>query len=117
MSFGALGALFGTMLGQIGSVSLSTVFGSLSAVLLIIIINFIYVKKKSDETPEFDERTIKNIRMFYFYAAIIFLLLIFVASGILSALGISSISVLLLFLTSFGCFVISGVIAFIISKK
>src|SRR5699024_11654747 len=82
-----------------------------------LIINIIYVKKKSDETPEFDERTMKNMRTFYFYAAMTFLILVFVASGILLVLDISSISVLLLFLVSFGFFVISGIVALIISIK
>lgn len=117
LSFGALGAVIGTMIGQIGDFSLSAVLGALSGALLIVIINIMYVKKKSDETPEFDERTMKNMRTFYFYAAMTFLAFIFVASGILLALDISSISVLLLFLVSFGYFVISGIVALIISKK
>lgn|SRR5699024_81190 len=117
LSFGALGAVIGTMIGQISNLSSSVVLGALSGALLIVIINIIYVKKKSDETPEFDERTMKNMRTFYFYAAMTFLILVFVASGILLVLDISSISVLLLFLVSFGYFVISGIVALIISKK
>jgi len=117
LSFGALGAVIGMMIGQIGDFSLSAVLGSLSGALLIVIINIIYIKKKSDETPEFDERTMKNMQTFYFYAAMTFLIIMFGASGILLALDVSSISVSLLFLVSFGYFVICGVIALIISKK
>lgn len=117
LSFGALGAVIGTMLAQIGDFSLSAVLGGLTGALSLVVINIIYVRKKSDATPEFDERTIKNMQTFYFYAAILFFALLFIILGILLAIGISSISVLVLFVISFGYFVISGIIALIISRK
>src|SRR5699024_11235397 len=98
LSFGALGAVIGTMIGQISNLSSSVVLGALSGALLIVIINIIYVKKKSDETPEFDERTMKNMRTFYFYAAMTFIIFVFLVSRILLFMYISFIFVLLFIL-------------------
>lgn len=117
LSFGALGGIIGIILAQIGDLDFGVVLGALTGAILIVIINIVYVRKKSDETPEFDERTIRNIQTFYFYAAIIFFILLFITLGGLLAIGVTSIPVLVLFVVSFGYFVISGIIALIISRN
>lgn len=116
-SFGALGAAIGIIIGQIGDFSVFAVLGGLSAALLVFVINLIYVRKKSDETPELDERIINNMRTFYFYASNVFFALVFIVLGILLFIDITSISTELIFFVLFGYFVISGIIALIISRK
>lgn len=117
LSFGALGAVIGIAIGQIGDFSLSALLGGLSGTLLIFGINIMYVRKKSDTTPEFDERTINNMRKFYFYASNVFFALLFIVLGILLSLGVSSITTSTILLVLFGYFVMSGILALIISRK
>src|SRR5690625_3133826 len=117
LSFAGLGGLVGISLAQIGDFDWAAVIGGLSAALLFFVINVIYVWRKSDETPEFDERTITNMRTFYFYAFIVFISSLFIGLGILLAMGVEVISTLTLFLVVIGYFVVCGIIALVISRR
>lgn len=117
LSIGAIGAFVGIILSQINNFSFSAVLGGGSGALLIILINYIYIKRKSDGTPEFDERTIRNIQKFYFYSTNIFFSFLFILLGILSVLDVTFISVSILLWVFFIYIIISGIITIIISKK
>ncbi|MFD1067799.1 hypothetical protein [Oceanobacillus locisalsi] len=116
-SFGAFGAFIGTAISQIGNFNLGTLLGGFSAALLVFIINIIYVVKKSDKTPEFDERTIRNMRNVYFYTSNIFTVLLIIILGILLAADVSSIPTITVLLTVFGYFALTGIIALIVSRR
>ncbi|WP_042222362.1 hypothetical protein [Oceanobacillus manasiensis] len=116
LSFAALGGLIGISLGQIGDFSWGAILGGLTAVVLSFIVNVIYVKNKSDNTPEFDERTRQKMKTFYFYASHTFLAIIIIVLAILISIGVTSISTSTVMLVLFGYFVISGMIAFVISR-
>lgn len=117
LSFGSLGAFIGTAIAQIGDFSLGALLGGLSATVLMFIINVIYIVKKSDKTPEFDERTIQNMKSVYYYTSNIFIVLLMIVLGILLATGVSSIPTTAILIVVFGYFVLSGIIALAVSRK
>lgn len=117
LSYGAVVGVFGLMIGQIGSLNFWSVFGAISGALVLIIINIVYVKSKSDKTPEYDERTIQNVQKFYFYSTNTFFILFFIMLGVLTAIDIKFISTLTLLIILFSYSIITGIISLLISKK
>lgn len=117
LSFGAIGGFIGIVLSSINNFNLFALLGGACGALLILIINIVYVKRKANNTPEFDERIIKNIQKFYFYSTNIFFAVFFIVLGLLSIFDVEFVSVSILLIIFFSYFVISGIITIFISRK
>lgn len=117
LSIGAISSAIGVFLGGIaGILDFAVVLGMVAGSVILIMINIVYVRKRSDKTSEHDERTIANMQKFYFYASTIFIFLLMIVLGMMSAFGVEQISIIYMFLVVFSYFFISGILALIISK-
>lgn len=117
LSYGAIGGVVGLTLAQIDRLSFGAGLGIISGALVIIIISLIYVRKKSDQTPEFDERIINNIKKLYFYSNFVLIITLFILVGTLVIMDIEYISTLTLLLIIFIYAFITGIITMVISKR
>lgn len=118
-TYAAIGGVFGTQLGQLisGSFSLGGLLGSLSALLLVFLIDLTKNKMKKDRTPDFDERTRHNMTKYYAILPHVFIGIAFVVLGITTSMGVEQISVHYLWGLVFTYFMISGIGALIVSRK
>lgn len=98
----SLFAFIGALLFQIiyyfvkGKFNFGAIVGSLTGVIIIILINAIYVYRKSDKTPEVDERVRNNIIKYVAYSSQIVFLLLMVVLTVFTAMGIENISTIYL---------------------
>lgn len=118
-SFGAIGALIGMVIGQLMSdgFDIAGILGALTATTILISIDIVRNWRKRDSTPDFDERTTKNMLKFYAYASNGFILLSLLIFSFLSFSGIERVSVLYVLVILFAYFSLSGATAFIISRR
>lgn len=123
LTFMAVCGMLGAMIGLIiiyaitGEFNFSSLLGFLTAAAILIIINVIKVLVKKDNTPETDERTRKNMLKFLLYASHIFIGTLFIALGIITILGIESISITYLWIIIIAYLWFSGIGGFIVSRK
>lgn len=117
LSFAAVGGIIGVMLAQLIEFNLSTMLGGLSAAVTIIIINAIVVMRKSDKTPEYDERIINNIKNYYFYASLIFIGITFILLTVLMIMDIEMVAVTTILIAFFVYFAITGFGAMIVRRR
>lgn len=105
LSIGAISSAIGVFLGGIaGILDFAVVLGMVAGSVILIMINIVYVRKRSDKTSEHDERTIANMQKFYFYASTIFIFLLMIVLGMMSAFGVEQISIIYMFLVVFSYF-------------
>ncbi|MBR3118661.1 hypothetical protein [Oceanobacillus profundus] len=118
-TFAGIGGVIGMTIGQllVGNLNFGGILGSLTALLLVVGIDVARMRFKKDKTPDFDERTVKNMLKFYAYAANIFIALLFIGLGIISFMNIESVAVFYLMIPFAVYFLLSGVGALIVSRK
>lgn len=90
--------------------------GSIVAIILTIV-EMIKQKRKKDNLPAADERTIRNIFRFFAYASHIFLAILFIALAGFTLLGNESISIYYLWIFFFSYIWIVGVGALILKRR
>lgn len=117
LSIAAIGGIIGVMLAQLIEVNVSTMLGGLAASVTIIIINVIVVMRKSDKTPEYDERIINNIRNYYFYASLVFIGAVFILLSVLILMDVETIAITTIFIAFFIYFAITGIGAMIVRRR
>lgn len=89
----------------------------LIASVILTIIQVIKQKRKKDNLPEADERTIHNIFRLFAYASHIFLAILFVGLGAFTLLGNESISIFYLWILFFSYIWIVGIGTIIVFRK
>ncbi|MFC3899759.1 hypothetical protein [Aliicoccus persicus] len=117
LTFGAVGAIIGLMLSQFINFNFPGMLGGLTAGVILILINIIIVMRKSDNTPEYDERIINNIKNYYFYASLVFIGTAFVLLSVLMIMEIEMIAVTTIFIAFFIYFAITGLGAMIVRRR
>lgn len=119
LTFGGTGAFIGLIIGNLlsGNFDSAVVLGGFTALLTMFIIDLVRMRLKKDKTPDFDERTVNNIRKFYAYSGNVFIALCFVSLGIISFMDIEHIAISYLFIPFLGYLFFSGIGAFIVSRK
>lgn len=117
LSIMAIAGLIGVTLAQLINFDLSAWLGGATAATILVIINIILVTRKSDKTPEVDERIINNIKNYYFYIFLVFSGVALVGFTVLLFLEIETIAVTTLFIVFIGYFALSGIGAMIVSKR
>lgn len=93
-----LGQFIKVFIGRDDAFAIEALLGVLPVSLILIVINIIQVKRKKDNTPEMDERTVKNILKFQTLAAQIFIGLLFVSLIIITFLNVESVSISILWI-------------------
>lgn len=116
---GVLGAFIGLTIiyTTTGKFDISLVLGVLAGATIIIVINFIKVLIKKDETPETDERIKKNLIIYLLYSSHIFIGLLFLALTLISFLGFETVSLTYLWIIIIAYLWISGIGGFIVSRR
>lgn len=117
LSIAAIGGIIGVMLAQLIEFNISTMLGGLAAASTIIIINVIVVMRKSDKTPEYDERIINNIKNYYFYASLVFISIMFITLTVLMVMDVETIAITTIFIAFFIYFAITGFGAMIVRRR
>ncbi|MTD30690.1 hypothetical protein [Planomicrobium sp. YIM 101495] len=115
----AMGGLIGMLLGTVFTKGLdwSAILGAFTAFAIIFLINFFYVRSKSDKTPEVDERTILNMRKYYAIIANVFLGILFLSLAAVTYMGYEQISLSYLWIFIISYMLISGVGALIVNNR
>ncbi|PAV29734.1 hypothetical protein CIL05_10215 [Virgibacillus profundi] len=75
------------------------------------------LKRKKDYTPEFDERTMKNVFKFFAGVSFVFIFLFFIFLGGVTLLGYHTVSLLHLWIFALLYFFISGIGLFIVKRR
>ncbi|AIF42937.1 hypothetical protein [Virgibacillus sp. SK37] len=123
LAFMAVCIMFGAIIGLIiiyvitGEFNFSSLLGFITGATILFIINVIKVLVKNDNTPETDERTRKNMLKFLLYASNIFIGVLFITLGIITILGMESISITYLWIIIIAYLWFSGIGGFIVSRK
>lgn len=106
-----IGALLGSFLIDYfqGDFPYEVLIAGLVSSITLTIIQVIKQKRKKDNLPEADERTIHNIFRLFAYASHITLVLIFVSLGVFTLLGNESISIFYLWILFFSYIWIVGI--------
>ncbi|MDQ7862403.1 hypothetical protein RCO48_19570 [Peribacillus frigoritolerans] len=123
MAYGGIALLIGIILAQtftyitIVDFSTASILGVLPVTIVLIIINLIQVKRKKDETPELDERTVNNMFKFYIYSSHIFLGLLFISLAIITFMDIRNVSTSHLWIIILAYMCCSGIGALIVKRQ
>lgn len=123
LAFSAICGMAGAIIGLIifyivkGEFNFSSLLGFLTASAILIIINVIKVLLKKDKTPETDERTIRNMRKYFLYTSHIFIGMLFIALGVITLIGIESISITSLWIIIIAYLWFNGIGGIIVSRR
>lgn len=117
LTIAAGGGIIGVLLAQLINFNFSALLGGLTAGVILILINIIIVMRKSDNTPEYDERVINNIKNYYFYASLVFIGTAFILLSVLMMMEIEMIAVTTIFIAFFIYFAITGLGAIIVLRR
>lgn len=123
MAFQAIVIMLGAIVGLSivyfvkGEFYFSVLLGFLAGAGILIVINIIKVCIKNDRTPDADERTIKNMLKFFVFSSHLFIGLLLVALSISTLTGIEQVSLSYLWIIIISYLWISGVGAFIVSRR
>lgn len=117
LTFGAVGAIIGLMIAQLNNFNFSALLGGLTGAVIFILINIIIVMRKADNTPEYDERIINNIKNYYFYASLVFIGITFILLTVLMIMDIEMVAVTTILIAFFVYFAITGVGAMIVRRR
>ena len=117
LTIAAGGGIIGVLLAQLINFNFSALLGGLTAGVILILINIIIVMRKSDNTPEYDERVINNIKNYYFYASLVFIGTAFILLSVLMMMEIEMIAVTTIFIAFFIYFAITGLGAIIVRRR
>lgn len=107
-------AFIGTVLGTLlvyfiqGEFPYEVLAGGSTAVIILIIIELIKQKRKTDNMPETDERVTKNVFNFMAYGSHIFIAVLFTGLASFTLLGSDAIPTLYLWIFFFAYLVIVG---------
>jgi small-conductance mechanosensitive channel len=114
-----IGAMLGLSLVYIiqNEANLNVLLGALTAALVLIGINVIKVKKKKDVVPDSDERTVRNVLTYFLISTHLLLGLSFLALGIISLMGVEFVPVVSLWIIIIVYLLLSGIGAFIVSRR
>lgn len=114
-----VGAILGLSLLYIiqNEANLSVLLGASTATLILIGINVIKIRMKDDAIPDSDERTVKNVLTFSFISTYLLLGLSFIALSIISFMGVKFVSVGHLWIIIMVYLLITGIGAFIVSRR
>lgn len=123
VTFRAINVLAGIILGLTivyiikEEFNLNVLLGALTGIILLIVVNVMKVRLKSDRTPDTDERIQKNLLKFHLFSSHIFIGLLFFALCISMFIGIGKISTIYLWsiIIVYICF--SGIGAWIVSRR
>jgi len=91
-----LGQFIKVFIGRDDAFAIEALLGVLPVSLILIVINIIQVKRKKDNTPEMDERIMKNILKFQTFASQIFIGFLFASLIIITYLNVESVPISIL---------------------
>jgi|SRR5699024_7599659 len=123
LAFMAICGIFGTLIGiaiiyfTTGKFDISILLGALTAATIFIVINIVKEFKKKDNLPETDERIRKNIMKYFLISSHIFIGVLFVALGVITFLGVESVSLTYLWIIIIAYLWVSGIGGFIASRR
>ncbi|WP_047981889.1 hypothetical protein [Ornithinibacillus contaminans] len=123
LAYGGIAVLVGSIIGQTityftkGEFSTASILGVLPVSIILIVINLIRERRKTDNTPEFDERTVKNMLKFSMCSSIIFLGLLFLSLVIITLLGIKNVQTSYLWIIILVYMCISGIGTLIVKRQ
>lgn len=112
---GLIGMVIGTVIFK--GVDWSAILGAFAGFFIIFMGNFFYVRSKKDKTPEVDERTINNMRKYYAIIANLFLGVLFLLLAAVTYMGYDQITISYLWIFVVSYMLISGIGAFIVSRR
>ncbi|WP_214879327.1 MULTISPECIES: hypothetical protein [unclassified Exiguobacterium] len=112
---GLIGMLFGIYFTE--GLDWASISGAITGFIFLFLINFFYVRSKKDQTPEVDERTINNIRKYYAIIANVFIGALFIILCMVSYMGHDQIAISYLWIFVISYMLISGMGAFIVSRR
>ncbi|WBX81483.1 hypothetical protein PD280_07210 [Virgibacillus salarius] len=123
--YGGVALLIGTLIAQLGryvsddnfNFSIAPFIGVIPIALILIVINIVQVYRKNDETPDLDERTVKNILKFQLLSSNIFLGLLFISLSVITFLDITKVSTFYLWLIILIYMCISGIGTLIVKRQ
>ena len=116
-------AFIGTVLGTLlvyfikGEFPYEVLAGGSTAVIILLIIELIKQKRKTDNVPETDERVTQNIFNFMAYGAHIFIAVLFIGLAAFTLLGNDAIPTLYLWIFFLAYLVIVGFGGLIIKRR
>lgn len=120
LTYGGVGSLIGLTIGPIikkGTFELTGLLAGLTVFIVAFIIDLIRFLNKKDKTPDYDERTIYNIRKYYGYVFNIFIIITFLFLAVLTFMGFNKIAISYIWIYFTSIFVISGIGALFALKK
>lgn len=100
-----------------GDFSIAALIGALPVSIVFIIVNIVQVKRKQDNTPNMDERTMKNILKFQTFASQIFIGLLFVSLIIITFMSVDSVPTTLLWIIILLYMCLYGIGTLIVKRK
>ena len=114
-----IGTVMGTLLVYFiqGEFPYEVLAGGSTAVIILIIIELIKQKRKTDNMPETDERVTQNVFNFMAYGAHIFIAVLFIGLAAFTFLGNDAIPTLYLWIFFFAYLVIVGFGGIIIKRR
>lgn len=116
-------AFIGTVLGTLlvyfikGEFPYEVLAGGSTAVIILLIIELIKQKRKTDNVPETDERVTQNIFNFMAYGSHIFIAVLFIGLVLFTLLGNGAIPTLYLWIFFFTYLIIVGFGRLIIKRR
>lgn len=114
-----IGTVLGTLLVYFiqGEFPYEVFAGGTTAVIILIIIELIKQKRKTDNMPETDERVTQNVFNFMAYGSHIFIAVLFIGLAAYTVLGSDAIPTLYLWILFFSYIVIVGFGGIIIKRR
>ena len=114
-----IGTVLGTLLVYFiqGEFPYEVLAGGSTAVIILIIIELIKQKRKTDNMPETDERVTQNVFNFVAYGSHIFIAVLFIGLAAYTVLGSDAIPTLYLWIFFFSYIVIVGFGGIIIKRR
>ncbi|CAM4337211.1 hypothetical protein [Jeotgalicoccus halotolerans] len=114
-----IGTVLGTLLVYFiqGEFPYEVFAGGSTAVIILIIIELIKQKRKTDNMPETDERVTQNVFNFMAYGSHIFIAVLFIGLAAYTVLGNDAIPTLYLWILFFSYIVIVGFGGIIIKRR
>ena len=114
-----IGTVLGTLLVYFiqGEFPYEVFAGGSTAVIILIIIELIKQKRKTDNMPETDERVTQNVFNFMAYGSHIFIAVLFIGLAAYTVLGSDTIPTLYLWIFFFSYIVIVGFGGIIIKRR
>lgn len=123
LTFRAVRILVGFVLGLTlvsvirGEFNLSVLLGAIAAVCILFIANLIKIRMQKDGLPETDERIKNNILKLFVFSSQIFIGLTFISLSIMMFTNVEAVALSYLWIIMISYLLITGIGAFIVSKK